>query len=316
MRVNARSAVLFLVFLFFSTDGYGQSGYDLEVEQYSFKPRNGRSVRAELGTFYVQENRKTNSSKRIKLAYVLFKSTNPSPGAPIVYLAGGPGGSGISTARGSRYELFMAMREIGDVIAFDQRGTGLSDRLPGAPDEWSFPHNEAATREGLQEVVTEYAMEMAAYWREKNIDLSAYNTVESANDLEALRQVLGAEKISLWSISYGTHLALATLKQHPESIDQVILAGVEGLDQTVKLPSQQQDLLNEIGDWIKSDEVGSRAFPDFDLMSAIKTVLDRVEAQPVTIRRWFGIGPKFVISKFGELYTVLPRKLPEQVFSA
>ena len=48
-------------------------------------------------------------------------------------------------------------------------------------------------------------------WRSKGVDLAAYNTNESADDLEDLRKALGASKISLWATSYGTHLALATL---------------------------------------------------------------------------------------------------------
>jgi pimeloyl-ACP methyl ester carboxylesterase len=58
----------------------------------------------------------------IELAFVRFKSTAKNPGPPIVYLAGGSGGSGIGAARGSRFPLFMALREIADVIAFDQSG--------------------------------------------------------------------------------------------------------------------------------------------------------------------------------------------------
>ena len=56
----------------------------------------------------------------------------PANGTPaqrigsLIMNPGGPGGSGIDSAKGSRLPLFMAMREFGDVIAFDQRGTGMS----------------------------------------------------------------------------------------------------------------------------------------------------------------------------------------------
>ena len=55
--------------------------------------------------------------------------------------------------------------------------------------------------------------------------LESYTTEESADDLEALRLALGAEKITLWSISYGTHLALSMIRRHPESVHAAILAG-------------------------------------------------------------------------------------------
>ena len=46
---------------------------------------------------------------------------------------------------------------------------------------------------------------------------SGYTTVQSADDLEDLRRALGARKIDLWGISYGTHLAMAAMRRHPRS---------------------------------------------------------------------------------------------------
>src|SRR5690606_28539839 len=68
--------------------------------------------------------------RRIRLGYVRFPSTAAQPGPPIIYLAGGPGGSGVDAATGPRFPIFMALRAVADVIAFDQRGTGLSAHLP------------------------------------------------------------------------------------------------------------------------------------------------------------------------------------------
>ncbi len=260
---------------------FSQEPNDLELKKIEFKARSGESISAEVGRFTVPENRKTDSEKRIALAFVRFKSTNPNPGSPIVYLAGGPGGSGSGTAEGSRFPLFMAMREIADVIAFDQRGTGKSDRLPRNPEGWSYPLDKPGTREAMLNTVRESAKRAAQYWKEQGVDLSAYNTAESADDLEALRKVLGAKKISLWSISYGTHLAFAAINRHPNSIDRVILAGTEGPDQTVKPPSQQQALLEEIDALVKADPEAKVAFPDF--LGMVKTMMERLDKEPAMI---------------------------------
>ena len=72
----------------------------------------------------------------LTLRYIRFPATGTTDAATIVYLAGGPGGSGIGMARGSHFLLFMAMREFGDVIALDQPGTGSSNDLA----ECSSPH--------------------------------------------------------------------------------------------------------------------------------------------------------------------------------
>ncbi|NBC18811.1 MAG: alpha/beta fold hydrolase [Bacteroidetes bacterium] len=251
------------------------------LEPYTFSTRDGREVEAEVGRFQVPENRSTRSDSTIELAFVRFPSTNPDPGSPIVYLAGGPGGSGSGTARGTRFDLFMALRDIADVIAFDQRGTGLSERLPDCPHRWTYPLDQPATREQLLDEALANARECAAYWNSQGVDLAAYNTNENADDLEALRQVLETDQISLWSISYGTHLALATIKRHPESIDRAILAGVEGPDHTYKLPSDQQAMLEKIDALVQDRPELREHLPS--LLDGIETVLDRLERQPVTV---------------------------------
>src|SRR4030095_4119065 len=103
-----------------------QKAGTLKIKPYVFESSGNVKTDAEFGTLFVPEKRSDPQSNLIELAFVRFKSTAKNPGPPIVYLAGGPGGSGIDAARRTRFRLFMALREIGDVIAFDQRGTGAS----------------------------------------------------------------------------------------------------------------------------------------------------------------------------------------------
>ena len=98
-----------------------------------FKPINGDAVDAERGVFEVPEDRRDPRSRRIKLTYVRFPSRAARPGPPIIYLAGGPGGTASGTAMGARFPIFMALREVSDVIAFDQRATGRSNHIPPRP---------------------------------------------------------------------------------------------------------------------------------------------------------------------------------------
>ena len=64
----------------------------------------------------------------------------------------------------------------------------------------------------MAEVLGPRSVRCAAELRDKGIDLAAYNTEASADDLEDLRKALGAPKISLFGFSYGTHLALAAIR--------------------------------------------------------------------------------------------------------
>ena len=275
--------VVMLLFLFgLGNTVSAQQSPNVTFEPYTFKAQNGQNVEAELGTLTVPEIRKKDNGKTLKLKFVRFKSTNPKPGSPIVYLAGGPGGSGIGTARGSRFELFMAMREIGDVIAFDQRGTGISDKPIPFEEYWTYPLDQPLEQEKAYQIISDFTKKARQFWEENGVDLAAYNTNESADDLNDLRLALGAKKISLWSISYGSHLALVTMKRHEDHLDRVILAGVEGLDDTVKLPSDTQRLLEKIDELIKSDAKAKQAYPNF--LADLESLLQRVAESPVMVK--------------------------------
>lgn len=254
----------------------------LKIKPYTFENDKKEKVDAEFGTLFVPENRSNPESNLIELAFVRFKSTAKNPGPPIVYLAGGPGGSGIGTATGSRFPLFMALREIADVIAYDQRGTGYSKPNLGCYDRLALPLDVPPTREAAIKELRENAKSCKSYWRDiQRVDLAGYNTNESADDLEDLRKALGVEQISLWSISYGTHLAFATMRRHPKSIHRAILAGTEGPDHTYKLPSNIQKHLEDLAGVIKADPVAGKEIPDF--LGLMKTVFDRLDAQPETV---------------------------------
>ena len=253
------------------------------IGAYRFEPHRQEPVDAELGRFSVPERRGREGSRSIQLAFVRFKSTAENPGSPIVYLAGGPGGSGISTARGTRFPLFMALREHADVIAFDQRGTGmLGFEELDCDERFLIPLDEPAERKQAGRIIAKATHGCIERLRASGVDLSAYNTRESAADLAALRDFLGVEKISLWGISYGTHLALATARYHEEIIDRMILAGIEGPAETYKLPRHQQDLIEEIARIARKDPAVSAVVPD--PLGSIEKLLAELSAEPKTVR--------------------------------
>ena len=275
-----KCAWLFVIILLFAVPVMAQRRTgELKLKPYVFENEKGEKVDAELGVLLVPENRRDPQSNLIELAFVRFKSTAKTPAAPIVYLAGGPGGSGVGAARGSRFPLFMALREVGDVIAFDQRGTGRSKPNLTCYQRLDLPLDIAPSREALLKVYRERSRDCAFYWRElQRVDLAAYNTNESADDLEDLRKALGAKQLSLWSISYGTHLALTTIRRHPQSINRAILAGTEGPDHTYKLPGNIQQHLIDLATVIKADPDLGKEIPDF--LGLMKSVLDKLEKEP------------------------------------
>lgn len=278
--VLASLASSFTIALSVSAFAQSKAG-ELKLDPRIFESAGGEKVAAEFGRLTVPENRSRPGSQLIQLAFVRFKSTATHPGSPIVYLAGGPGSSGIGAARGTRFPLFQAMREVADVIALDQRGIGLSTPNLVCSETVDFGPDQVPDPDAILEKYRRSSRACAERFTGQGVDLSGYNTNESADDLEDLRRAIGAEKISLWAISYGTHLALATLKRHGDRIDRVILAGIEGPSHTLKLPSSIQAHLEQIGRLVAADPELSSAIPSFTAL--VKGVLDQLGREPVVV---------------------------------
>lgn len=294
------SILLAAVCVFFPVASVAQKkAGELKLEPRVFDGPNGVKFDGAMGTLTVPENRKNPNGRLIDLKFAKYNTTSKNPGPPIIYLAGGPGGSGIAAARGARFPLFMAMREIGDVIAFDQRGTGASEANTSCTEKFTFPPDQPLTREKALELYRVHGKACRDRLIAQGIDLAGYNTNENADDIEDLRKALGVPKISLWGISYGTHLAITTLRRHESSIDRVILAGVEGPEHTLKLPSNTQKHLDEIDRRMKLDPELAKLIPS--LPALMKELFDRLEKEPVTVEVTDRAGKKtnVVVTKYG-----------------
>ncbi|MCP3980537.1 MAG: alpha/beta hydrolase [bacterium] len=244
---------------------------------YVFKPK---VIDAEEGVLSVPERHAKPDGREITVHFVRFKSKASNPAPPIVYLAGGPGGSGTWSASGDRFPLFQRMRDVADVIAYDQRGTWSTEPYMICPGSWSYPLDQPTNEATYEQALRPFLQECRETFV-KTADLSAYNSIESAEDLEALRIALGAEKLTLWGISYGTHLALAYIRTHPDRVHRAILAGVEGPDHTYKLPARIDSVVHRVAEAIRADKKANRAMPDF--IGALKRSLARLEKEPVTV---------------------------------
>ena len=248
------------------------------LEPYTFEVEVTQTIEAEQGEIMVPENRSDPSSRMFPVRFVRLESRAEVPGAPIVYLAGGPGGAGTAAMRGQRWLLFDRLRDIADVIILDQRGTGLSDVVPECESSVQIPPDSATTRERYVRLHRTALQECLGFWEEEGVDVRGYTTWESAADINAVREALGAERVSLLGISYGTHLALATLKRYPERVDRLVLASVEGLDQTVKLSAYTDAYFERLQAAIDADSASRALYPD--VRGLIEGVLDEVEANP------------------------------------
>ena len=268
----------------------------LSIEPFPFKSSTGVEIPAELGSMQVPEQRGNPSSRMITLRFVRFRSTAANPGPPIVYLAGGPGASGIATAAGARFPIFQALREVADVIALDQRGTGRSNAIAPCVPAAAPTGPVFATRDSIIAGYRHDLLHCFDRWTAQGVAIDGYNTRESAADLDALRRALGVEKISLWGISYGSHLGLATLKYHGPGIHRAVFAGIEGLDQTVKRPAVFDELVGRVQQLINQDSVARQAYPD--LAGTMRAVHAQLNRSPVRVTLPAGGGRAETIITF------------------
>ncbi len=174
----------------------------------------------------------------------------------------------------------MALRAAGDVIALDQRGTYSTTPYPVCPGSWSYPLDQPLVADSLVAVMRRFAPGCVAYWRERGVDLRDFNTEESADDIDWLRRALGVPKVSLVGISYGTHLGLAVLRRHPEGVARAVLAGLEGPDETLKLPSQLDQAMYHVDSLMKADSALAGA-PG--LVETFTAALARLRAAPLPV---------------------------------
>lgn len=265
-------------------------------EPYSTVGADGAPLDGELGRLRVPENRAKKNGKTIELAFVRFRTSNPKPGPTIVYLVGGPGPSGIENCLGPVTGRRVRLLDFADVIALDQRGTGLSrPNLEDGPRfEYALPTDRAITREDFVRAYSSAVERCVAHWTSAGVDLAAYDTNASADDVEDLRKALGLATITTWGESYGTHLTLALLRRHPEHVARSVLIRVEGPDHTLKLPSTTQRHLERLHELVAADPGVASALPDF--LGSVRALLAQLREAPVKVD--LGGGRGVVIGAF------------------
>lgn len=254
----------------------------LEFKPTDFTSSAGEKVEAETAWLTVNETHSDSASLKIKLPVLRFKSTGAKTGFPIVYLAGGPGNSGLDGAKGEIFPIIQTLRQYGDVVIFDQRGTGAAEPSLKIVQKFALPLDSLLVEPSSRNYLIEQTKIITDDFAKRGINLSAYNTSENAEDIEDLRQMLGAEKLIVWGHSYGSHLGLAYLKKHPKAVDKIILSGINGLDQRWRFGSNLDDLIEQIDSYIASNTKFKQQMPS--LKKTIETVFTRLDKQPFTVQ--------------------------------
>jgi pimeloyl-ACP methyl ester carboxylesterase len=130
----------------------------------------------------------------------------------VLALAGGPGQATLPLGEFIAQAIAPAL-STRDLLLFDQRGTGSSNPL--ACVALSAPDGSIAGSR-----FTDCANELGPA-------RGAYTTAESVEDIEALRQAAGYEKLVLYGTSYGTKVALDYAERYPQNVEALVLDSTE-----------------------------------------------------------------------------------------
>jgi pimeloyl-ACP methyl ester carboxylesterase len=141
---------------------------------------------------------------------------------PVLFFAGGPGQSAMDLA-GPISRMMARVSYRRDVVLVDQRGTGRSAPLRCAEDRPTRPLSESVGSEALQ---ARMAACRLALQRLPHGDLRFYTTTIAMQDVDAVRQALGATRVNLVGGSYGTRAALEYQRQFPDAVRRSVLDGV------------------------------------------------------------------------------------------
>jgi pimeloyl-ACP methyl ester carboxylesterase len=179
------------------------------------------SLKTRCAYLIVPENRSKPNGKTIKLPFIYVESNNPNRRKdPVLYTTGGPGGSSLRGVRFIHQRAFMKNR---DYIAFEQRGTEFARpclKCKEVDEAIKEAYRKNLPKDGLVLEATKHCRKKLA---DEGIDLSAYNTIESAADIEDLRRALHIDSINLMGISYSGGLMMTVMRNYPQHIRSVIL---------------------------------------------------------------------------------------------
>ena len=228
-------------------------------------------------------NDPTGPTIRIAVGILKDRSENHQPD-PVIVLAGGPGEKVMENA--AALEMVLGpIHPNRDLIVFDQRGVGLSE--PALECLELVPTYISLLNEADPEVIEESIFSMWIGCHDRLVseghNLSAYNTVQNAADVDAIRRVLGYDQVNLYGGSYGSLLAQATMRDFPNGIRSVIIDSVLPLEKSLFVDASitTSNAILHLLDACVADEACNAAYPD--LHGVLYEVIDRLNAEPVPI---------------------------------
>ena len=284
-------------------------------------PMQLRSISAECAEVSVPES-DAEGSRRITLSVARIPAINRRKQTdPIVLLAGGPG-QGAQLSFTAVSTVFSRTGRQRDIVLLDQRGTGRSNMLSCVTESRSTAEtfaSDTATFVKLNEKCLEKLRSAS--------DLGAYTTSHAVRDLDAVRALLGYEKLNFYAASYGTRVAQHYARRYPERVRSMVLDGVVAPETVLgpEISLDAQVALNGIWKRCNADKPCRDRFGDLQsktmaLQNVLKIKPQRVEIPNprtgTTESFDFGAEQLAVVLRFGSYDQYFSAMLPLVVTEA
>jgi pimeloyl-ACP methyl ester carboxylesterase len=209
----------------------------------------------------------------IEIAFELHRARSGAPEGTIVAVEGGPGYA--STASRDYYlALFEPLLSTRDLLLVDNRGTGGSGAID-CPE--------------LQSYEGDYLVNVGLCGSRLGETSDLYGTAFAADDLAAVLDALGIDRIDLYGDSYGTFFAQSFALRHPDRLRTLTL------DAAYPVEDQDpwyRDLNRAMRDAITSvcaEDPGCGSRPG-DPVEQVARLADALRASPITGRAYDADG--------------------------
>jgi pimeloyl-ACP methyl ester carboxylesterase len=166
----------------------------------------------------------------LDLYLVRHKAASGAAVGPLLANRGGPGAEGASLAMNAPGFFESAITDNFDIIGWDPRGTGRSGGLVDCIDDTEYDRfystlditpDDAAERRAIVDLAEEFAQRCI----DRVEHLQHVGTNNSARDMDAIRQALGAEQISYFGFSYGSELGGVWATLFPSTVRAAVFDG-------------------------------------------------------------------------------------------
>lgn len=201
---------------------------------------------------------------------------------------GGPGGSGLDAAVGLSLQLPTDVLSRFDLVGFDPRGVGLSDPIQCISDSFK---DQITAADPDARTPAEFAaqvrlsQQIATQCSDKYGDkLGNFNTVETARDMDMIRQALGDKKMTYLGFSYGTLLGAVYAQLFPQRIRALVLDGAVDptQDQVAAGEGQAKGFQNAFNQFAAACRAQGKKCPlGSDPRGFVTTLMKKATASPI-----------------------------------